>query len=116
MPSVTPSGGFFEFENKDTSQVAVLKGIETDAFGKTMLHRSYTKEGQAGMEMVHDVVVKAAEKVHFKPGDYHAMLEQPVAGLKVGDQIKVDFILGTGDKVPVSCVLKSVNTLTFDDK
>ncbi|MFV9474929.1 copper chaperone PCu(A)C [Advenella sp. RU8] len=114
MPSGTPSGGFFNLKNNDASQIAVLKAIETDAFEEVMLHRSYTRDGQSGMEMVPEVIVKAGETLHFEPGGFHAMLEKPVSGLKAGDKIQAVFILGTGDKLPVTCELKPINARSFD--
>lgn len=114
MPSVTPSGGFFDIKNHDTIQIAVIKAIETDAFEETMLHRSYMKDGQSGMEMVPEVIVKAGETLHFAPGGFHAMLEKPAAGLKAGDKIQTRFVLGTGDRIPVTCELKPVNARSFD--
>ncbi len=116
LPKVAPSGGFFVLHNEDKSEPVVLKGLETDAFGMAMLHETTEKNGMSAMGMVPDVTVEPGQTLEFKPGSYHAMLEKPEGSLKAGQQITVNFVLGTGTKVPVQCELKSVNARKFTDQ
>ncbi len=116
LPNVAPSGGFFVLHNEDKSEPVVLKGLETDAFGMTMLHETTEKNGMSAMGMVPDVTVEPGQSLEFKPGSYHAMLEKPAGTLKAGEQITVNFILGTGKKLPVQCTLKSVTARKFTDQ
>ena len=116
LPSVAPSGGFFVLHNEDKSEPVVLKGIETDAFGMSMLHETTEKNGMSAMAMVADVTIEPGQSLSFKPGSYHAMLEKPAANLKVGQQITVHFELGTGKKIPVQCALKSPGARKFSDQ
>src|SRR5690606_32171104 len=116
LPKVAPSGGFFVLQNQDASEPVVLKGIQTDAFGMSMLHETTEKNGMSAMAMVPDVTIEPGQTLSFKPGSYHAMLEKPAAGLKAGQEITVHFELGTGKKIPVQCVLKSPSARTFSDQ
>ncbi|WP_161495288.1 copper chaperone PCu(A)C [Advenella sp. S44] len=116
LPNVAPSGGFFVLHNQDKSEPVVLKGIETESFGMSMLHETSEKNGMSAMAMVPDVTVEPGQSLSFKPGSYHAMLEKPVADLKVGQQITVHFELGTGKKMPVQCTLKSPGARKFSDQ
>lgn len=116
LPDVAPSGGFFVLHNEDKSEPVVLKGIETDAFAMSMLHETTEKNGMSAMGMVPDVMVEPGQSLLFKPGSYHAMLEKPVAGLKAGQNITVNFVLGTGKKLPVQCALKSPGARKFSDQ
>jgi copper(I)-binding protein len=116
LPKVAPSGGFFVLHNEDKSEPVVLKGIQTDAFGMSMLHETTEKNGMSAMAMVSDVTIEPGQSLSFKPGSYHAMLEKPSADLKAGQQITVNFELGTGKKIPVQCVLKSPSARKFSDQ
>jgi copper(I)-binding protein len=116
LPKVAPSGGFFVLNNEDKSEPVVLKGIQTDAFGISMLHETTEKNGMSAMAMVPDVTIEPGQSLPFKPGSYHAMLEKPKADLKAGQQITVHFELGTGKKIPVQCTLKSPSARKFSDQ
>lgn len=116
LPNVAPSGGFFVLHNQDKSEPVVLKALETEAFAMTMLHETTEKNGMSAMGMVPDVTVPPGQTLAFKPGSFHAMLEKPAAGLKAGQQITVNFILGTGKKLPVLCTLKSPSARQFSDQ
>lgn len=116
LPKVAPSGGFFVLHNEDKSEPVVLKGLQTEAFGMTMLHETSEKNGMSAMAMVPDVTIEPGQTLSFKPGSYHAMLEQPKADLKAGQEITVNFELGTGKKIPVQCVLKSPSARSFSDQ
>lgn len=116
LPKVAPSGGFFVLHNEDKSEPVVLKSIQTDAFGMSMLHETTEKNGMSAMAMVPDVTIEPGQSLPFKPGSYHAMLEKPSADLKAGQQITVNFELGTGKKIPVQCTLKSPSARKFSDQ
>ncbi|WP_193089696.1 copper chaperone PCu(A)C [Advenella sp. FME57] len=116
LPKVAPSGGFFVLHNQGKSEPVVLKGIQTDAFGMSMLHETTEKNGMSAMTMVPDVTIEPGQSLSFKPGSYHAMLEKPRADLKAGQQITVNFELGTGKKIPVQCTLKSPSARSFSDQ
>jgi copper(I)-binding protein len=116
LPVTSPSGGFFVIKNKDSSKPAILTGVETEDFSTVMLHQTMKKGEMMSMDMVHHVAIPPSEALEFKPGSYHAMLEKPRENLKIGDKIKMNFVLATGKKVATECLIKSASARSFDDK
>lgn len=116
LPVTSPSGGFFIIKNNDSSKPAILTGVETEDFSTAMLHQTMAKGELMTMDMVHHVSIPPGEILEFKPGSYHAMLEKPRENLKIGDKIKLNFVLGTGKKVATECVIKSASARSFDGK
>lgn len=115
LPAAVPSGGYFKIHNEDTAKPATLTHLETQAFATTMLHQTTEQGGQSRMDMVHNVQIDPGKTIEFKPGSYHAMFEKPAAGLKVGDKVTVNFVLGTGKKVPTECLVKTPNARSYAD-
>lgn len=114
LPATSPSGGFFVLRNNDKETPAILQGIESTDFAKAMLHKTTEKDGMVSMGMVHDIAIAPGSDLAFKPGSYHAMFEKPRSNLKVGDQVKIDFVFKTGKKIPVNCIIKPVNARSFN--
>jgi len=115
LPAAVPSGGYFQLHNDDTAKSATLTHLETEAFATTMLHQTTEQDRQSRMDMVHTVQIDPGQTLEFKPGSYHAMFEKPAAGLKVGDKVTVNFVLGTGKKLPTECLVKAPNARTYAD-
>ena len=76
MPAGLPSGGYFVVRNSGAQPVE-LTGVSSSAYGMTMLHQTVAQNGMSRMEHVDSVAVPAQGELVFKPGSYHAMLEQP---------------------------------------
>ncbi len=110
MPSPAPSAGYFLIDNAG-SQDITLQGAQTDAFGMMMLHQTTHKDGTSRMSEVPEVVVPAGKSLEFKPGSYHAMLEDPVESVKVGSTIDVNFLFSSGKNAVASCEVKAPSTL-----
>jgi len=106
LPAPAPSGGFLVFHNAG-GQAAALTGASSPDYGEVMMHQTTEENGMSRMSMVDQVAVPAGGDLAFKPGSYHLMLEQPRDGLKIGDQVRVDFALGNGQRVQASCEIKS---------
>lgn len=110
MPANLPSAGYFVVENQ-REQAVRLTGIETPAFRTTMLHETVKKDGMARMQHTSDVTVPAKGSLEFKPGGYHAMLEQPAGKLVVGERIDVRFLFGADGYVDAQCLLQAPATV-----
>lgn len=106
MPPPTASGGFFVLHNGGT-QDAVLTAAHSPDYGMVMLHQTTQEDGISKMSMVEQVAVTAGGQLDFKPGSYHVMLEEPRAGLHIGDHADLDLILKDGTTVRAVCELKS---------
>lgn len=84
-----------------------LTGAHSPDYGMVMLHETTESNGMSKMSMVHQVAIPAGQDLAFKPGSYHLMLEQPRAGLKIGDTVQVDFTLSNGEGFSATCEVKS---------
>ncbi len=106
LPAPAPSGGFLRVFNAGEQAVA-LRGASSPDYGLVMLHETTESGGMSRMSMVHEITVPPKGERDFRPGSYHLMLEQPRAGLKVGDHVQVDFVLDNGEGVSVTCEVMS---------
>src|SRR5690606_5798338 len=102
LPAPAPSAGYFVVKNEGDRAVK-LTGASTKAFGSTMLHETTHEGGMSRMSMTHDVEIAAGQELVFKPGGYHAMLEQPTDDVKVGAILPVAFIFDGKEKVEAQC-------------
>lgn len=98
LPGALPAGGYFTLRNSGPKE-AVLTGAQSPACGMLMLHKSQTKGGMAGMDMVGAVPVPAGGSVSFSPGGYHLMCMSPNATLKPGAHATVTLLFQDGGKL-----------------
>ena len=111
MPSPAPSGGYFVIANSASESVH-LKSAASPAYGMVMLHQTTHKDGMSRMSAAHSVVIPAGGQLEFKPGAYHAMLEDPIKDNPVGSKIALDFLFDNGEKASAECEIKPANTRT----
>ncbi|MCD0505263.1 copper chaperone PCu(A)C, partial [Bordetella petrii] len=104
MPKQVPSAGYFTLANHGQHE-AVLVGVGSDAYARTMLHASTNEGGMAGMAHVDRIAVPAGGSVQFAPGGYHAMLEKPVHELQPGDQVTLTLAFEAGGALAVPCTV-----------
>ena len=110
LPGNLPSGAYFDVTNTGGTAIE-LEGVDSDAFGMAMLHRSQSNGSTSTMEMVKSATVPANGTLKFAPGGYHVMLEQPKAPLKVGSTIALTFSFSNGEKTTAQCAVKSPATM-----
>jgi copper(I)-binding protein len=110
LPGNLPSGAYFTMSNASSTALE-LDGVESDAFGMAMLHRTQSNGSMSTMEMVHSATVPANGTLKFAPGGYHVMLEQPKHPLAVGSTIDLTFTFGNGEKTTAQCAVKSPATM-----
>ena len=110
LPGNLPSGAYFTMTNT-TGSALKLNGVDSNAFGMAMLHRTQNNGSTSTMEMVDSATVPANGTLKFAPGGYHVMLEQPKHPLKVGSTIDLTFTFGNGEKTTAQCAVKSPATM-----
>jgi len=110
LPQPSPSAGYFVVHNSGSSP-AKLKSATSDAYGMIMLHKTTTEGGMSKMSMTHDIAVPAKGKLEFKPGGYHAMLENARGPVAVGSSVSMEFLFDSGEKAQATCEVKPANTL-----
>lgn len=110
LPGNLPSGAYFNVTNASGNAIE-LTGVESDAFGMAMLHRTQNNGGTSTMTMVESATVPANGTLQFAPGGYHVMLENPKRALKIGSTIELGFTFGNGEKTTAQCEVKSPATM-----
>lgn len=111
LPAPAPSGGFLLIHNSGAS-AAVLKSVHSPDYGQVMMHQTMESGGMSSMAPVQDLKVPAGGDLAFKPGSYHLMLEQPRAGLKVGDTAQMRFRLADGGEFSAACEVRPANAMS----
>ena len=106
LPGKLPAGGYFTATN-GTDRTLSIVGADSDACAMLMMHRSSNKGGMSGMDMVDRVNVAAGGTVHFAPGGYHLMCENPNAKMKVGSKVAVLLRLSDGSSVTAGFVVRN---------
>lgn len=110
LPLPAPSAGYFTAANQGAKMV-VLTGAASARYGDVMLHQTTHSEGMSRMSSVGGVEIAAGDKLEFKPGSYHIMLEKPVGEIKVGQSVPMQFLLAGGEKALADCQVKPANTV-----
>ena len=106
LPGKLPAGGYFTAYNGTNGEVSIL-GADSDACGMLMMHRSSNRGGMSSMDMVDKVIVPAGGTVHFAPGGYHLMCDNPTAKMKVGNKVAVSLKLSNGSSITAGFVVKN---------
>jgi len=106
LPGKLPAGGYFTAYNGTGRDVSIV-AADSDACGMLMIHQSSNKGGMSGMDMVDRVSVPAGGTVHFAPGGYHLMCENPTAKMKLGSKVGVLLKLSDGSSVAAGFVVKN---------
>ncbi|HUH88608.1 MAG TPA: copper chaperone PCu(A)C [Pusillimonas sp.] len=110
LPLPAPSAGYFVAANQGDKPVT-LAGAASAKYGAVMLHQTTHSDGMSRMSSVNGVEIAAHEKLEFKPGGYHIMLEKPAGEIKVGDAIPLQFLFASGEKAEAQCAVKPANTV-----
>ncbi|HTR08476.1 MAG TPA: copper chaperone PCu(A)C [Paraburkholderia sp.] len=106
MPGDTPSGGYFKLMNMSDKAIDLV-GVDTEAFGMSMLHQTQSSGSTSKMVMVDKASVPANGTLAFAPGGYHVMFEKAKKPLTVGSSIPVTFKFSDGESVEAQCTVKN---------
>ncbi|NYT86986.1 copper chaperone PCu(A)C [Pollutimonas harenae] len=109
LPAPAPSAGYFLIKNSGNHDVK-LQAAVSSTYGMVMLHQTTQHDGMSKMSETHEVVIPAAGELEFKPGSYHAMLEQAKKAPAIGSQVAIDFLFDNGEKASAQCEVKPANT------
>jgi len=89
IPGGGPMAGYMEIRNHTDAPIRLV-GVDSEAFGNVMIHRTTVREGQARMQhQSRGVEIQPGGTAVFEPRGLHLMLMQPRVGLEVGDQVEV---------------------------
>ena len=86
--SGTTSAAYFVIVNQG-SEADTLIGATSEVASKIEMHETHIINDVAEMLPVPRLEVPAGERIEFKPGGYHLMLEGLTQDLKVGETIKL---------------------------
>jgi len=106
LPGALPAGGYFTLRNRGAG-AAMLTGAESPACGMLMLHKSESKGGMAGMDMVAEVDVPAGGGVSFSPGGYHLMCMDAKPALKPGASVPVTLTFRDGARLTANFAVRN---------
>lgn len=105
-PAAMPMmAGFGRIENPCAKPVTITGGSSA-AFGEVELHETRVVEGVSRMRAVPELRIAPGQAAVFKPGGLHLMLMDPVATLKPGSKVAIEFTLKDGGKVLGEFVVK----------
>jgi len=110
LPLPAPSAGYFVASNQGSDAVT-LTGAASARYGDVMLHQTTHSDGMSRMSSVEGVEIAPGEKLEFKPGGYHIMLEKPEGDINVGDVVPMQFLLASNEKAEAQCEVKPANTV-----
>lgn len=114
IPTPSPSAGYFVVDNKGEHDIKLLAAA-SEQYHDIMLHQTVDEDGMAKMKMADEIVIPAGQSLHFKPGGYHAMLEQPASAVSVGDQVELSLLFNNQQKVVTQCEVKAPGSRSFED-
>ena len=110
LPAQIPSAAYFVIKNSG-AEAAQIDAAASPAFASVMLHRTTEKDGVSRMSASGDLTIPAGGELAFKPGGYHAMLEQPTAPLAVGQTVTIEFLTGNHEHVSAACQVKPATAI-----
>ena len=79
---------------------AVIVGASSPAYGSVEVHESTVVDGINRMRPVPELRINPQDAAVLKPGGLHLMLMQPVATLKEGSRVAIEFKLQDGRTLP----------------
>jgi|SRR5690625_4606633 len=112
MPNTLPSAGYFIVSNNSDADINLL-AARTDQFQITMLHESFEEDGLSKMEMAKHIQIKAGDSLEFKPGGLHAMFEEPIHTLNVGDELNLELLFTNNKKKELNCRVHSASASAY---
>ncbi len=87
--------GFGRIDNACPMPATII-GASSPAYGSVEVHESKVVDGINRMRAVPELRISPQDAAVFKPGGLHLMLMQPVATLKEGSRVAIEFKLKDG--------------------
>ena len=111
LPAPAPSAGYFALKNDTDHEISLVAAAAPEDFAMLMVHQTRHENGMSRMSMVNEIPVPSRSQLDFQPGGYHIMLEQPKRDVKVGETVKLELLLKSGEKVQTSCEVKPAGSV-----
>ena len=73
MPGDLPVAGYLSITNRGNETIKLV-GATGPGFRRIELHKSMGSGGMEQMKSMSEIVIKAGQTLHFKPGGYHLMM------------------------------------------
>jgi copper(I)-binding protein len=102
-----PAGGYLVITGGSLADA--LLGARSDAAGMVEVHETTTDaSGMSGMHAIHRLEIPAGGTVELKPGGYHLMLMQPVAGaIEVGKTVELELTFERAGVITVQAEVRA---------
>lgn len=104
-PVSTVMAAFMTIRNPDADDVKIVS-VQSEKFSEIQMHLSIDEDGVAKMLPQKALIIPAHGELQLRPGSYHLMLFNPVAPLKAGDKVTLNFTFADGSKLPVVADVK----------
>lgn len=111
LPGPTPSAGYFVIKNTGANE-ATLIALSIPNFDQVSLHQTIDQDGMSRMAVADEIPIPAGGQLQFKPGGYHAMLEQPSRKLTVGTEVEGRFTFQSGEVAKAMCAVKPASAIS----
>lgn len=109
LPAALPLAGYFELRNAG-DRPARLVGVSSARFRSIEMHHSMGHGGMSAMQPIHERVVPARGAIRFAPGGYHLMLMDPVAPVRVGQQVPIRLHFSDGTTLDADFSVRGPDT------
>lgn len=96
------TAGYGTIKN-NTDKAVTLKISKVSPFKAVETHETLEKQGKMSMKKVESFSIAAKSSFELKPGGNHIMLFDPSREVKVGEELKVEFMV---DSKPVEMTFK----------
>jgi len=97
-PMTMQLAGYVSLENH-CGRAATVLSVSSPDFGMAMIHETVVENGMSKMRHTDSLTIPAHGSVAFTPGGRHLMLMTPAHELKPGDNVKLTFVLASGNAV-----------------
>lgn len=102
-----PMGAAFGVVRNPCDVPVEIVGASSPAFDDVSLHETRLEGGVSRMRAVPRIVMRAGGAAELKPGGLHAMLMKPVADVKPGSRVRVEFELADGRRLPADLPVRA---------
>jgi copper(I)-binding protein len=110
LPAQIPSAAYFVIKNTGSEAVRI-DAAASPAFASVMLHRTTEQNGVSRMSASGDLTIPPGGELAFKPGGYHAMLEQPTGPLAVGQTVTLEFLTANAEHASAACKVEPATAI-----
>ena len=112
LPAQVPSAGYLILHNNQEQPIELIAAT-TPQFAHTMLHKTIEVDGLSKMQHTDRIAIAAQSSVQLQPGGLHAMFEQPLTALKVGDRLQLELLFAHDKKAIAECQVQAAKSQQY---